>query len=84
MIRIPVIGGVNNSEENIAASASFVHEHLPHARMELLPYHRLGAVKYEAIGKPFDQDDFYTPDAEEMNRLREIVKAQGVSLADYR
>ena len=84
VIRIPVIGGVNNSEENIAASAAFVHENLPHARMELLPYHRLGAVKYEAIGKPFDQDDFYTPDAEEMDRLREIVKAQGVTLADYR
>ena len=84
VIRIPVIGGVNNSEENIAASAACVHEYLLHARMELLPYHRLGAVRYEAIGKPFDQDDFYTPDTEEMDRLREIVKAQGVTLADYR
>ena len=84
VIRIPVIGGVNNSEENIAASAAYVHDVLPQARMELLPYHRLGKIKYDALGMEFCQDDFYTPDKTEMERLREIVAAQGVILADYR
>jgi pyruvate formate lyase activating enzyme len=84
VIRIPVIGGVNNSKENIAASASYVHEVLPSAKMELLPYHSLGMIKYEAIGLPFDQVEFYTPDKDEMKKLRSIVAAQGVSVADYR
>ena len=84
MIRIPVIGGVNNSEENIAASAAFVHEALPDARMELLPYHSLGRIKYEALGMPFDQEGFYTPDAGEMDRLRAIVAEQGFLPADFR
>ena len=84
VIRIPVIGGVNNSEENIAASAAYVHEVLPEARMELLPYHSLGRIKYEAIGLPFDQEDFYTPDKTEMKKLRSIAAAQGVVIADYR
>ena len=84
VIRIPVIGGVNNSEENIAASAAFVHEVLPDARMELLPYHSLGRIKYEALGMPFDQEGFYTPDAGEMDRLRAIVAEQGVLPADFR
>jgi len=84
VIRIPVIGGVNNSEENIAASAAYVHEVLPDAAMELLPYHALGKIKYEALGLSFDQDSFYTPDKEEMKKLRAIVSAQGISLADYR
>ena len=84
VIRIPVIGGVNNSEENIAASAAYVHEVLPEARMELLPYHSLGRIKYEAIGQPFDQEDFYTPDKAEMKKLRSIAAAQGVVIADYR
>ena len=84
VIRIPVIGGVNNSEENITASAAYVHDVLPQARMELLPYHRLGKIKYDALGMEFCQDDFYTPDKTEMERLREIVAAQGVILADYR
>lgn len=84
VIRIPVIGGVNNSEENIAASAAYVHDVLPDAKMELLPYHSLGRIKYEAIGLPFDQAEFYTPDKEEMKKLRGIAVAQGVELADYR
>jgi pyruvate formate lyase activating enzyme len=84
VIRIPVIGGVNNSEENIAASAAYVHEVLPEARMELLSYHSLGRIKYEAIGLPFDQEDFYTPDKAEMKKLRSIAAAQGVVIADYR
>jgi pyruvate formate lyase activating enzyme len=84
VIRIPVIGGVNNSEENITASAAYVHEVLPDARMELLPYHSLGRIKYEAIGLPFDQEDFYTPDKAEMKKLRSIAAAQGVVIADYR
>ena len=84
VIRLPVIGGVNNSEENISASAAYVHDVLPQARMELLPYHSLGRIKYEAIAKPFDQDSFYTPDKNEMKKLRGIVAAQGVEIVDYR
>lgn len=84
VIRIPVIGGVNNSEENIAASAAYVHKVLPDAKMELLPYHSLGRIKYEAIGLPFDQADLYTPGKDEMERLRAIAAAQGAAIADYR
>lgn len=84
VIRIPVIGGVNNSEANIAESAAYVHDVLPAAKMELLQYHSLGRVKYEAIGIPFEQDRLYTPNKEEMKKLRGIVAAQGVTIADYR
>ena len=84
VIRIPVIGGVNNSRDNIAASAAYVHDVLPQARMELLPYHSLGRIKYEAVGMPFDQEAFYTPDKAEMKKLRSIAAAQGVEMADYR
>ena len=52
--------------------------------MELLPYHSLGRIKYEAIGMPFGQDGFFTPDKDEMKKLRAIAAAQGVEIADYR
>lgn len=84
VIRIPVIGGVNNDEENIRASAAFVHEHLPHAKMELLPYHRYGTIKYEALGMKYEHPEFTTPGKAEMERLRELVRAEGVELADFR
>ena len=46
VIRIPCIGGVNADEDNIRRSAAFVHRTLPKARMELLPYHEFGKIKY--------------------------------------
>ena len=84
VIRIPVIGDVNDDDENIRASAEYVHRHLPHARMELLPYHRYGQIKYEALGVPYDHPEFRTPDKAEMERLRDIVRSEGVEIADFR
>jgi pyruvate formate lyase activating enzyme len=84
VIRIPVIGGVNDDDENIRASAEYVHRHLPLARMELLPYHRYGQIKYEALGMPYDHPEFRTPDKAEMERLRDIVRSEGVEIADFR
>ncbi len=84
VIRIPVIGGVNDDEDNIRSSAAYVHRHLPHARMELLPYHRYGMIKYEALGIPYEHSDFRTPGKAEMERLRDMVKSEGVLVADFR
>ena len=84
VIRIPVIGGVNDDEENIRQSAAFVREKLPGAKMELLPYHELGRIKYEAIGLAYDRPLFKRPAKERMEHLCSIVTDEGVALADYR
>lgn len=84
VIRIPVVGGVNDDEENVRRSAAYVHEHLPGARMELLPYHALGKVKYEAIGLAYPQDGSATPTEEKLRALEEIVRAEGVTTVRFR
>ena len=84
VIRIPVIGGVNDNEDNIRASAKYVHLVLPEARMELLPYHEFGKIKYEAAGIPYAGQDFFRPSAERMDELRKIVQEEGVTPADFR
>ncbi len=84
VIRIPVIGGVNNDEDNIRRSAAYVHAKLPKARMELLPYHRFGTVKYEAIGVFYEHGDFYTPSHDELEQLKELVRLEGVETVDYK
>lgn len=83
VIRIPTIGGVNSDEENIRRSAAYVHENLPKAKMELLPYHKFGTIKYEALGVPYKHDDFYRPSKEEMECLKEIVRSEGVETIDF-
>lgn len=84
VIRIPVIKGVNADVENIAASAEYVHTHLPQAKMELLPYHKFGFGKYEALEMETPDDTFAAPTEKEMEELRKIITDLGVCLADYR
>ena len=50
-VRTPVVPGVNDSRECIAAIAGFVAENVPGAKYELLQYHRFGEPKYGYLGK---------------------------------
>lgn len=51
-IRIPLIPGINDSEENLTQTAKFVSDKVKGAKVTLLLYHRLGSMKYEQLGKP--------------------------------
>ncbi len=53
-IRYPIIPTLNDQKENLVATASFCRD-LGDAVtvIQLLPYHRLGTVKYERIGKDY-------------------------------
>ena len=49
-IRIPVIPGMNDSDDNIQATADFVKRELcGRYRTFLLPYHRMGESKLESL-----------------------------------
>ncbi len=51
--RMPLIPGVNDTLENIRATARFVKAIGKDHGIEVLPYHRLGVGKYQAIGKRY-------------------------------
>lgn len=52
IIRIPLVGGVNDDEENLTATARFVAS-LPGRKKEvsLLPYHKIAMPKYARLGR---------------------------------
>lgn len=52
VFRIPLIPGVNDDDRNIKATSDFVLGLPGHHRIQLMPYHRLGESKYEALGIP--------------------------------
>lgn len=73
LIRIPVIGGVNDSLEEMQAIKAFLDRCGRPVKIELLPYHPMGQSKSAAIGAPVQL--FRTPDAETMARLEAIFGA---------
>ena len=68
VIRIPVIPGINDSEENVAQTASYISA-LGIKCLELLPYHNLGECKYGQLGREYTLSDVKTPDKDYMEKL---------------
>jgi len=56
IVRVPLIGGFNDDEENLVATANFVARLNIH-RMDILPFHRLGASKYAGLGQTYAYAD---------------------------
>lgn len=70
-IRIPVIGGINDSTEEMREIKSFLKPYQPR-KIELLPYHNLGAHKYEALG--MQQHSFEAPDQAALETLSLVFR----------
>ena len=79
IIRIPLIPGLNDSEENLLNTGRFaakLGENL--LRIELLPYHKFGTGTYEQLGRKYKLKDVESPSEEYMNKLKKIVESCGV------
>lgn len=73
-IRVPVIPGFNDTEEEIRAIAAYAKEIGNVRRMHLLPYHRLGQDKYAGLNRPYLMGEVEPPTNEKMERLLETAK----------
>jgi len=55
LFRQPVIPTINDTDENIKATAEFMKSLGPHGmRIQLMPYHRAGDSKYAALKKTYE------------------------------
>ena len=77
ILRTPLIPGVNDSEEEMAAFAKIINtlgEGVQAA--ELLRYNNLASAKYELIGKEFESFGAGPQEKEQMEILKEALKQQ--------
>ena len=74
-IRIPVIPGVNDSEENMRSVREFLDAWGWPEKIELLAYHAMGENKYRALGK--EPVIYPVPSPEHMAKLNEIFTRKG-------
>lgn len=80
LARVPIAPGLNDSLENIRATARFIASELDGAvKVHLLPYHRLGEAKYERLEKPSDSVALEPPSDARMMELQEVVKSFGLT-----
>ena len=78
-VRFPVIPKLNDSPENIAATADFCAE-LGEAvtLVQLLSYHKAGQVKYPRIGRVYRLKNVQPPSDAFMEKALEVFKAKGL------
>ena len=81
IIRIPLIPGLNDSEENLLNTGIFASELGENLlRIELLPYHKFGTGTYEQLGREYKLKDVEPPSEEYMNKLKKIIESCGVKV----
>lgn len=81
IIRIPIIPGFNDTDDNITATARFalnLGDNLK--RIDLLPYHKFGTQTYSRIGMDYNLTDVEPPSEDHMIKLKEIVESCGVKV----
>lgn len=78
VVRIPIIPNFNDSEENIINTSEFVRSLKSVKKIELLPYHKLGVIKYKRIGKPYLLKDLEPPRSEDLVLLKNIIKSYNI------
>jgi pyruvate formate lyase activating enzyme len=78
VVRIPLITGYNDDEENVRKTAEFLKNTCNLDRLDLLPFNELPVDKYEAMGLKWDCSELKTQAREDLLALKKIVEGFGI------
>jgi len=78
-VRLPLIGGINDSQEMIGETIQFLKENSL-KNVALLPYHDIGASKYTSLAQGFRS--FSPPQKERLNEITANLNAAGIQNDD--
>ncbi len=77
-IRIPVIGGVNDTIPHMEEIAGFLREEsISLKQIHLLPYHNTGSSKYKRLNRAYKGEHFRTPGKKELEDFGEVFRESG-------
>ncbi|AEG60393.1 glycyl-radical enzyme activating protein [Desulforamulus ruminis] len=83
LVRVPLISGINDQEENLREMCRFLVENTSITGVELLPYHHLGVAKFRALG--FTGAPVYkTPGEEKQVALKGLIASYGLENIDFK
>jgi len=78
-VRFVLVPGLTDEESNVAGVAGFAASLGNVERVDVLPFHRLGAAKYLRLGIPYPLRDTEPPDPALLDRVRGQFTAAGLT-----
>lgn len=79
-IRLPLIPGFNDSEENIRATAGFIASFSNLEALDILPYHRMGEPKWGQLHQDYKLHDVAPHGKERVFELADIARSFGIEV----
>ena len=80
IVRVPIIPGYNASEENLNQTADFLKTLSSVRRVDLLPVHKYGMIKYEQLGMDYAIADATAYSKEEEAHFLELFRKRGLNV----
>ena len=77
-IRVPVIPGYNDSEDNLKAVSDFAIGLSSLVEVDILPMHHLGSARYESLNRPYPIANIPTIPANVLQKMKELVESYGL------
>jgi pyruvate formate lyase activating enzyme len=78
-IRFVLVPGLTDAFDNVEAVADTVARWSTVDRVEVLPFHQMGASKWERLGVPYTLADTRAPDTDLLERVRSQFRARGLT-----
>ncbi len=86
-VRMPLLKGVNDSEDEIRAIVAFFEPYRFQRNfdgVDLLPYHRLGVGKYAQLGREYAMEGDFALGDDELDRIGRWIQDAGFSVSVVR
>lgn len=80
-IRYVLLPGFTDDTEDLERTADFIKELKSVEKIEVLPYHSMGAYKWDKLGFEYELKDIREPEANEVKRAQEIL-SKGLNRGD--
>jgi pyruvate formate lyase activating enzyme len=79
-VRLPLVPGFNDTEENVRATAAFISGLSGMEALDILPYHRMGEPKWGQLDREYLLHGVKPPERERVYELAEIARGYGIEV----
>lgn len=73
-IRYVLVPGLTDADEDLGAAADFIRQLKTVEKIEVLPYHSMGAYKWEKLGQKYPLEGVMPPSDEQVGKALHILK----------